>query len=53
MKIVSSAGYDLNKARFVLMRMAKINPHLKSRLLDSHPAGLERIVSFDQRIKAP
>jgi len=47
-KIVELAGYDLKKARYVLMRMAKLDPSIKSRILESHPAGVERIVAFDK-----
>ena len=47
-KMFVLAGYDLEKARYVLMRMAKLDPSLKSRILESHPAGVERIVAFDK-----
>ena len=50
-KIVKEAGYDNEKARHVLIRIAKLGGKSNTRFLDSHPAGLERLMSFDRTSK--
>ena len=49
-KIIEEAGYDLAKARFVLLRMAKLDGRSRATILESHPAGLERLLAFDQLV---
>ena len=48
LKIIRHAGYDIKKARYVLLRMAKMEKRIISRFMQSHPSGFERILSFDQ-----
>jgi Zn-dependent protease with chaperone function len=48
LRIISLAGYDTSKAKFVLMRMAKMTPKLTSRFMQSHPSGIERLVAFEK-----
>ena len=43
----SKSGYDIQKARFVLMRMAKMVIELHQ-FLQSHPSGFEKITAFDE-----
>ncbi len=47
-RIISLAGYDMKKARYVLLRMAKMDQRLTSKFMQSHPGGVERIVAFDK-----
>ena len=48
LKIIQKSGYDIQKARFVLMRMAKMDYRVTSKFLQSHPSGFERITAFDE-----
>ena len=48
LRIISLAGYDPAKARYVLMRMAKMDERLTSKFMQSHPSGVERIVMYDK-----
>ena len=48
LRIISLAGYDPSKARYVLMRMAKMDVRLTSKFMQSHPSGVERIVMYDK-----
>ena len=48
LRIISLAGYDIRKAKYVLMRMSKMEPRITSRFLQSHPSGIERLVLFDR-----
>ena len=49
--IISRAGYDESKAKNVLIRMAKMDGRSKTAFLASHPAGLERLYSFETLVK--
>jgi len=51
LRILSLAGYDLKKARYVLLRMAKMDKRLTSKFMQSHPSGIERIVAFDTIVR--
>jgi len=48
LRIILLAGYDPAKARYVLMRMAKMDVRLTSKFMQSHPSGIERIVMYDK-----
>lgn len=50
-KIIKEAGYDLDKARFVLLRMTKMGFRITTKLFDSHPAGFDRIIAYDEIAK--
>ena len=47
-QVISSSGYDVVKARFLLLRMAKISPSITTPFLASHPSGPERLFNYDQ-----
>ena len=49
--ILNESGFDTVKSRNVLIRLAKMDGRSKTRLLQSHPAGFERLISFDQNIE--
>ena len=49
-RIITDAGYDLSRARSVLVRMAKMDGRSKTKFLASHPAALERLMAFDQLV---
>jgi|TARA_B110000114_G_C15056691_1_gene383585 predicted Zn-dependent protease len=50
LRIISLAGYDIQKARYVLMRMSKMERRLSSRFMQSHPSGIERLVALDRTL---
>lgn len=51
LRIISRAGYSPKRARYVLMRMAKMDQRLTSRFMQSHPSGVERLVAFDSTLE--
>ena len=51
LRIITLAGYESEKARYVLLRMAKMDERLTSKFMQSHPSGVERIVAFDKLVK--
>ena len=46
--IVAAAGYDLDKARGLMLIMAKMDQQESTSWLASHPAGPERLATFDR-----
>jgi predicted Zn-dependent protease len=48
--ILYRAGLDLDKARGVLVKLAKLSGRQKTGLLDSHPAGPERLAAWDRAV---
>lgn len=48
LKIIKNADFDLQKARYLLMRLAKMEYRITSKFMQSHPSGFERIVAFDE-----
>jgi predicted Zn-dependent protease len=49
--ILYRAGVDLDKARGFLVKMAKADGHTETGLLDTHPAGPERIAAWDRAVQ--
>mgnify|MGYP000897791068 CR=1 FL=1 len=47
-RIIHVAGYDTSKARQALFRIAKRDPRINSKFLQTHPSGMERIIAFDE-----
>ena len=50
-EVISRSGYDPQLARNVLLRMAKMDGRSRTRFLESHPSGLNRLLEFDRRLK--
>ena len=48
--IAYRAGIDLDKARGVMMTMARMSGKKESGLLDTHPVGAERLAGFDRAV---
>jgi predicted Zn-dependent protease len=49
--ILYRAGVDLDKARGFLVKMAKGSNRLETGILDTHPAGPERIAAWDRAVQ--
>ena len=49
--ILYRGGVDLDKARGLLVTMAKASGQSETGLLDTHPAGPERIAGWDQAVR--
>ncbi len=49
--ILFNAGYDLNESRLMLVKMGAMSSQRKTRLLDTHPAGPERLATYDKVIE--
>lgn len=49
-EVIRRSGYDPRLARNVLLRMAKMDGRSRTRFLESHPAGLDRLLEFDKRL---
>jgi predicted Zn-dependent protease len=49
--ILYRAGVDLDKARGFLVTMARASGQKKTGMLDTHPAGPERIAGWDQAVQ--
>jgi predicted Zn-dependent protease len=49
--ILYRAGLDLDKARGFLIKMAKASGQKDTGLLDTHPAGPERLAAWDKAVK--
>ena len=47
-RIIHLAGYDTAKARQALFRIAKRDPRINSKFLETHPSGMERIIAYDE-----
>lgn len=47
-RIIHLAGYDTSKARQALFRIAKRDPRINSKFLQTHPSGMERIIAYDK-----
>ena len=48
--ILHRAGYDLQKARGFLVTLARASSRRESGLLDTHPAGPERLAAYDRAV---
>jgi predicted Zn-dependent protease len=48
--ILYRAGVDLDKARGMLVNMARLSRRMRTELLDTHPAGPERIAGWDRAV---
>lgn len=48
--IAYRAGIDLDKARGLMMTLARMSGKKESGLLDTHPAGAERLAGFDRAV---
>ncbi len=48
--ILHRAGYDLRKARGFLVTMARASGRRETGMLDTHPAGPERLAAYDRAI---
>ncbi len=46
--ILHRAGYDLRKARGFLVTMARASGRRETGMLDTHPAGPERLAAYDR-----
>lgn len=49
--IISRAGYDLASSRSMLLKFGARSDQTETGFLDSHPAGPERLASFDKTIQ--
>jgi predicted Zn-dependent protease len=49
--ILYRSGVDLDKARGLLVKMAKSSGQTETGLLDTHPAGPERIAAWDRAVQ--
>jgi predicted Zn-dependent protease len=49
--ILYRAGVDLDKARGFLVKMARASGHRETGMLDTHPAGPERIAGWDRAVQ--
>lgn len=47
-RILHHSGYNTELAREVLFRIAKRDPRISSKLLQTHPSGMERIIAYDK-----
>ena len=48
--ILYRSGVDLDKARGMLVTMARLSRRMRTELLDTHPAGPERIAGWDRAV---
>lgn len=48
--ILHSAGFDVDRARLMLLSLARLSDRQETRLLDSHPAGPDRVATFDASV---
>jgi predicted Zn-dependent protease len=48
--MLDRAGYDLDRARGLLLTMARLSRQRETGLLDTHPAGPERLAAFDRSV---
>jgi predicted Zn-dependent protease len=48
--VLHRAGYDLRKARGFLVTMARASNRRESGMLDTHPAGPERLAAYDRAV---
>jgi len=48
--ILYRSGVDLDKARGFLVKMAKASGHRETGMLDTHPAGPERLAAWDKAV---
>ncbi len=48
--LLERAGYDLEKARGIWMKMAKYSGKTKAALFDSHPIGPFRMIAWDKTV---
>lgn len=48
--ILHRAGYDLRKARGFLVTMARASGRRETGMLDTHPAGPERLAAYDRAV---
>ena len=48
--VLHRAGYDLRKARNFLVTMARASNRRESGMLDTHPAGPERLAAYDRAV---
>ena len=49
--ILYRSGVDLDKARGFLVKLAKRSGRAQTGLLDTHPAGPERVASWDRAVQ--
>jgi predicted Zn-dependent protease len=49
--ILYRSGVDLDKARGFLLTMARASGRKETGMLDSHPAGPERIAGWDRAVE--
>ncbi|WP_439552529.1 M48 family metallopeptidase [Falsiroseomonas sp.] len=49
--ILYRAGVDLGKARGFLVTMARLSGRMETGILDSHPAGPERVAGWDEAMR--
>jgi Zn-dependent protease with chaperone function len=49
--ILFNAGYDLYESRYMLVKMGAMDPDRKTSLLDTHPAGPDRLATYDKFIQ--
>lgn len=48
--IMRRAGYDVAQARTMLLALARLSGQTETRLLSTHPAGPDRVASFDAAV---
>src|SRR6185503_14904544 len=49
--ILYRAGIDLDKARGILVTMARASDRKETGMLDTHPAGPERLAAWDKAVE--
>ena len=49
-EVMEELDLDMDKARYVLIRMAKMSARMHTAFLDSHPSGPDRLHSFDNEV---
>jgi len=50
MQLLKDSGYNLEKAKMVLLRMNRMSSDFYTEWLDSHPSGPDRILIFNENI---
>ncbi|MDA9720401.1 M48 family metalloprotease [bacterium] len=50
-KLLKDSGYDLEKAKMVILRMARMGGGYYTEWMSSHPSGPDRILNFEERVE--
>ena len=49
--VLKDSGYDLEKAKMVILRMARMGGGYYTEWMSSHPSGPDRILNFEERVE--